>query len=212
MPQDMIYQEEKRLGFIFVLCAPSGTGKSTLVHRLLQEFPRFNFSVSCTTRAPRVGEHDGIDYHFLSKEDFLRQKEAGKFAEWAEVHGQLYGTPYAPVRALLEAGKDVLFDVDVQGAKQLRQSFPNGLFVFLLPPNIQELERRLRDRATDSEESIVQRLHNARKELLASKDFDYWVVNDTLDCAYDRLRSAFLAWSLKPEFRPFLVQSILETV
>lgn len=212
----MISREEReygggRQGLILVVCAPSGTGKSTLVHKLLAEFPRFEFSVSCTTRAPRTGEKDGVDYHFLSKEDFLDMKDKSQFAEWAEVHGNYYGTPRGPVQDLLNQGKDVLFDIDVQGAKQLRHSFADGLFVFLLPPSKSELERRLRGRGTDSEEAIVRRLGNAENELIEAHEFDYWIVNDQLDLAYDDLRSVYLAGRKKPAFRPFLLQSILGT-
>ena len=212
----MISREERdygddRQGLILVLCAPSGTGKSTLVKKLLDEFPRFNFSVSCTTRAPRGQEQDGVDYHFLTKEAFLEMKDQGKFAEWAEVHGNYYGTPRGPVQDLLNQGKDVLFDIDVQGAKQLRHSFPEGLFIFLLPPGKAELERRLRGRGTDAEEAIVRRLAAAESELIEAHEFDYWIVNDQLDLAYDDLRSVFLAGRTKPAFRPFLLQSILGT-
>ncbi|MBU1611238.1 MAG: guanylate kinase [Proteobacteria bacterium] len=198
-------------GLILVLCAPSGTGKSTLVKRLLAEFPRFQFSVSCTTRKPRSGERDGVDYNFLSKETFLSMKEAGEFAEWAEVHGNFYGTPRGPVQDLLNQGKDVIFDIDVQGATQLRQSFPEGLYIFLLPPSRIELERRLRGRETDSEEAIARRLGNAAAELAEARHFDYWIVNDDLELAYDDLRAVYLAGRKKPVFRPTLLQTILRT-
>ncbi len=212
----MISREERehgdvRQGLILVLCAPSGTGKSTLVQMLLNEFPRFEFSVSCTTRAPRNGEVDGVDYHFIDQDTFLNMKDQGKFAEWAEVHGNYYGTPRGPVQDLLNQGKDVLFDIDVQGAKQLKQSFPDGLYIFLLPPSKAELERRLRGRGTDSEEAIERRLGNAEFELVEAHEFDYWIVNDQLDLAYDDLRAVFLAGRKKPAFRPFLLQSILGT-
>ncbi len=202
---------DSRQGLILVVCAPSGTGKSTLVQKLLNEFPRFEFSVSCTTRGPRRGEVDGVDYHFIDKETFLHKKDQGEFAEWAKVHGNYYGTPRGPVQNLLNQGKDVLFDIDVQGAKQLRQSFPEGLYIFLLPPSKAELERRLRGRGTDSEQATQQRLSNAESELTEAHEFDYWIVNDQLDLAYDDLRAVFLAGRKKPAFRPFLLQSILGT-
>ena len=152
-----------RSGVLLVVCAPSGTGKTTLIQRLRDEFPNFAYSISCTTRAPRGHETDGKDYHFLSVEEFLRRREAGFFAEWANVHGNYYGTPLAPVLETLKAGQDVLFDIDVQGAAQLHLSLPRGQYVFLLPPSLSELERRLRGRGTDDEASIARRLSKDTK-------------------------------------------------
>ncbi|MEF2145210.1 MAG: guanylate kinase [Desulfovibrionaceae bacterium] len=203
--------ESDRLGLVLVICAPSGTGKSTLVQRLLDEFPRFTFSVSCTTRAPRGQEQDGVEYNFIDRETFLDMKDRGEFAEWAEVHGNYYGTPLKPVQALLNQGKDVLFDIDVQGAMQLKTSFPDGLYVFLLPPSRQELEKRLRGRGTDAEEAIQKRLGNAVRELEAARGFDYWIINDDLETAYDNLRAVYLAGRKKPAYRPLLLQSIMGT-
>ena len=154
-----------RSGVLLVVCAPSGTGKTTLIRRLRDEFPNFAYSISCTTRAPRGHETDGKDYHFLSVEEFLRRRDAGFFAEWANVHGNYYGTPLAPVLETLKAGQDVLFDIDVQGAAQLHLSLPRGQYVFLLPPSLSELERRLRGRGTDDEASIARRLSNAASEI-----------------------------------------------
>lgn len=199
-----------RLGVLFVICAPSGTGKTTLIQRLREEFPRFTFSVSCTTRAPRGQEVDGKDYHFISQEEFLRRREAGYFAEWASVHGNFYGTPLAPVLETLKAGQDVLFDIDVQGAAQLHLSLPRGQYVFLLPPSLSELERRLRGRGTDDEASIARRLSNAASEIHAAHWFDAWIVNDNLDQAYDQLRAVYLAATLHPANHPGLANSILE--
>ena len=161
-----------RSGVLLVVCAPSGTGKTTLIQRLRDEFPNFAYSISCTTRAPRGHETDGKDYHFLSVEEFLRRREAGFFAEWANVHGNYYGTPLAPVLETLKAGQDVLFDIDVQGAAQLHLSLPRGQYVFLLPPSLSELERRLRGRGTDDEASIARRLSNAASEIRQAHWFD----------------------------------------
>ena len=136
----------ERSGIVLVLCAPSGTGKTTLTRRLLTEFPRFAFSVSYTTRKPRNGEVDGKDYHFVTVEAFLRLRDAGFFAEWAEVHGNFYGTPLKATLDLLDEGRDVLFDIDVQGARQLRASLQRGRYVFIMPPSRDELEHRLRAR------------------------------------------------------------------
>lgn len=186
-----------RLGTALVLSAPSGAGKTTLVHKLLSDYPNFGYSVSCTTRKPRSGEVDGRDYHFLSRDDFLNQREEGAFAEWAVVHGNFYGTPLKPLQALFASGQDVLLDVDVQGAAQLKLSLPHAAFVFILPPSMRELERRLRSRKSDSEEVIVQRLANARQEIAAARWFDHILVNDDLDEAYASLRSLYKAATLQ---------------
>ena len=225
-----------RSGVLLVVCAPSGTGKTTLIQRLRDEFPNFAYSISCTTRAPRGHETDGKDYHFLSVEEFLRRREAGFFAEWANVHGNYYGTPLAPVLETLKAGQDVLFDIDVQGAAQLHLSLPRGQYVFLLPPSLSELERRLRGRGTDDEASIARRLSkdtkismttmaislamglhipaprlsNSASEIRQAHWFDAWIVNDNLDKAYDELRAVYLASTLHPAHRPGLANTILE--
>ncbi|HIW00154.1 MAG TPA: guanylate kinase [Candidatus Desulfovibrio intestinipullorum] len=186
-----------RLGTALVLSAPSGAGKTTLVRKLLSDYPDFGYSVSCTTRKPRPGEVDGRDYHFLSRDDFLKQREEGAFAEWAVVHGNFYGTPLKPLQALFASGQDVLLDVDVQGAAQLKLSLPHAAFVFILPPSMRELERRLRSRQSDSEEVIVRRLANARQEIAAARWFDHILVNDELDAAYASLRSLYKAATLQ---------------
>lgn len=200
----------KRSGVLLVLCAPSGTGKTTLVQRLRAEFPNFSYSISCTTRAPRAGEVDGTDYHFLSVDEFIQRRDRGFFAEWAAVHGNFYGTPLVPVMETLKSGKDVLFDIDVQGAAQLRLSLPHGRYVFLLPPSMSELERRLRSRGTDDEASITRRLANASTEIRQAHWFDAWIVNDDLDVAYDQLRASYVTATLHPACRPGLANAILE--
>lgn len=200
-----------RQGIALVLSAPSGAGKTTLIHRLRGEFPGIGYSVSCTTRAPRPGEVDGEDYLFLSRQAFEERRAAGDFAEWAEVHGNLYGTPLAPVREMLAAGRDILFDIDVQGAAQLRLNLEGAAFIFILPPSMAELERRLRERGQDDEESIDRRLANARRELREAAWYDALVVNDELDAAYDRLRAAYVAATLAPARNPRLVDGLLAT-
>ena len=199
----------KRLGLFLVICAPSGTGKSTLIKRLCAAFPNLSFSVSATTRAPRTGEVDGRDYHFLSREDFLTWREAGRLAEWAEVHGNFYGTPLEPVRQALAAGKDVLFDIDIQGAAQLRQSLGAGGYVFILPPSRAELERRLAARGTDAPDVVARRLAAAPGELAAASLFDYWVENTDLDAAYDALRAVYLAEASRPRYHPEWLDTLL---
>lgn len=200
-----------RKGIALVISAPSGAGKTTLVQRLLREFPQFGYSISCTTRQPRQGEVDGKDYVFLSREEFEQRRAQGYFAEWAEVHGNLYGTPLAPVKDSLQRGQDVLFDIDVQGAAQLKLSLAEAVFIFILPPSMTELERRLRSRALDDEATIERRMANARQEMLESRWYDALVINDDLDMAYDALRSVFVAASLAPFRSPDLPEALLDS-
>lgn len=199
-----------KTGIALVLCAPSGAGKTTLTKRLLADHPSFAFSVSCTTRAPRPGEVDGVDYHFLNRDEFLRLRGAGHFAEWAEVHGNFYGTPLRASLDLLSQGRDMLFDIDVQGAAQLKKSLPQAYFVFILPPSRAALEARLRGRGSETEAVIAKRLDNARTELKEAAWFDAWIVNDHVDEAYADLCAAFRAASLAPTHRPDLVTNLLK--
>lgn len=188
-------------GMMLVVSAPSGTGKSTLIRRLTTEFSAFAFSVSCTTRPPRPGEVDGREYHFLTREDFERRREANFFAEWAEVYGNLYGTPRQATMDLLAQGRDIVFDIDVQGARQLKASMGQGCYVFIFPPSRQALEKRLTGRGTDSAETLARRLAAARQELENSRWFDHWVVNDDLDTAYQQLRAIYVAEKTRPLYQ-----------
>ncbi len=198
-----------RSGMVLVVCAPSGAGKTTLVKKLLQEYPHFGYSISHTTRAPREGEVDGKDYNFVSVIDFKEKREEGFFAEWAQVHGNFYGTPLAPTLEMLDKGQDVIFDVDVQGAAQLRLTIPSAVYIFIMPPSLEELQERLTSRGTDDAKVVAQRIRNATYEINQAHWFDYWIVNDDVDVAYDQLRSAYIASTLSPKFRPLLVHSIL---
>ncbi|MGC4117855.1 MAG: guanylate kinase [Myxococcales bacterium] len=175
-------------GLLLILSAPSGCGKTTLAHKLLEkERPRGSFSVSYTTRAPRGKEQDGVDYHFVDEPSFRKMIEKGEFLEWAEVHGKLYGSHKSTVEEA-RAGKLVAFDIDVQGGNQIKEKHPEAVSVFVLPPSMEELERRLRDRKTDAEEVIQKRLVNAREEIASgSTTYDYLLVNDDLDRAFDDL-------------------------
>jgi guanylate kinase len=199
----------ERSGLPLVVSAPSGTGKSTLIAKLRQEFPSFAFSISCTTRAPRPGEVDGKDYYFLDRETFLQRRDNHFFAEWATVHGNLYGTPLKATQALLQQGKDIIFDIDVQGARQLKQTLPQGCFVFLFPPSMQALKTRLVQRGTDSREVIAKRLANARNEISQCDLFEFWIVNDDLQTAYEELRAVYLAARTRAIHRPGLKQALL---
>ncbi|MGE4556298.1 MAG: guanylate kinase [Desulfovibrionaceae bacterium] len=203
--------DQPRIGQVVVLCAASGTGKSTLAKKLLSEFPTFGYSISYTTRKLRNGEVDGRDYHFVDRQEFIRLRDESFFAEWAEVHGNLYGTPREPVTRMLEAGKDVLFDIDIQGARQLRSSFPLGLYIFLLPPSYGVLAQRLAGRGSDDPQTVALRLENAKSEIQAAPEFDYFVVNDDLERAYADLRSVFLAGRLRSTFQAGLVDEIVSS-
>lgn len=200
----------RRLGFFMVLCAPSGTGKSTLAKMLCAEFANLSFSISATTRPPRDGEVDGRDYHFLTPETFAAWRDGGRLAEWAQVHGHLYGTPLEPLRESLAAGRDVIFDIDVQGAAQLRQSLGAGAYVFVLPPSRAELSQRLSARGTESPESVARRMVAARGELEAAPLFDYWVENVELNAAYADLRAIYLAERRRPRLHPELLRDLLD--
>ena len=171
-------------GTIFVISAPSGAGKTTLVGLLRERFPLLAESVSCTTRNPRGHEVDGVDYFFLSKDEFFAKREAGLFAEWAEVHGNFYGTPLDFLQKQLESGKDIICDIDYQGAINIKKAFPEeAVLILVLPPSMEELESRLRLRATDNPEVIKTRLHNAKNEILHYPHFDFVVVNNDLNTA-----------------------------
>jgi guanylate kinase len=180
-------------GILLVISSPSGAGKTTLAHLLAQQ-ERLEFSVSYTTRAPRSGERDGVDYKFITEDEFSRMVERHEFAEWAVVHGARYGTAVHTVNRALEDGKDYLFDIDWQGGAQIRRQWPEeSVLVFILPPSMAELERRLRRRATDAPEAIDRRLVTATRELEHFADYDFLVVNDNLETALKELSSIYVA-------------------
>jgi guanylate kinase len=165
---------------VFILSAPSGAGKTTLTKKLLEAFPDLTLSVSYTTRAPRTGEAPGRDYHFVTEGRFLRMRKENAFAEWARVHGSLYGTARAPLDRRLESGRDVLLDIDVQGARKIRRRYPRAVSIFVLPPSWKELEKRLALRGTDRSDVIRRRLQNARSEIREIVRYDYFVVNSEI--------------------------------
>jgi guanylate kinase len=183
-----------RRGLLLVVSSPSGAGKTTLCRRLVREHPSLRFSVSYTTRAPRTGEIDGVDYHFVSDETFERMVQGNAFAEWAFVHGRRYGTAVATVREALARGGEVLFDVDYQGAERLKEQFPEeAILVYILPPSLRTLEQRLRGRGTDAPDVIERRLRKAREELRHYHNYHYLVVNDDIERAYGELQAVYLA-------------------
>ncbi len=182
-----------RKGLVFVFSAPAGTGKTTLMRMLEQEFPHVRESVSCTARPVRPGEVEGKDYHFLSKEEFEKKIAEGDFLEYANVFGYYYGTSKAKVEKLRNQGNHVFLVIDTQGALQLRAAGFPAVMIFLSPPSIEELERRLTDRRTDSPSVIEKRLSWAEQEMATRDQYDYHIVNDHLDKAYAVLRSIVIA-------------------
>jgi len=182
-----------RRGLLFVVSAPSGTGKTTVVEKLVQVVPDLALSRSYTSRPIRAGEADGIDYNFITRIRFEEMVEADAFLEWADVFGNLYGTGAAEAERELAAGRDLVLVIDVQGARQVRLRCSDTVNVFVLPPSFAVLERRLRGRSKDSEDAIQRRLQTAREEVAAVLEYDYVVVNDELDACVDRLRSVVIA-------------------
>lgn len=177
------------LGRMIVICAPSGTGKSTLLGRLFADIPELEWSVSCTTRPIREGEKHGKDYYFVSKEDFEKDIAENKFIEWAKVHSNYYGTSKTFVDEGLKAGRKMLFDLDVQGSDAMKKMYGDQVqVIFIEPPSIEELEKRLMGRATEPLHVIRERVENARKELERKKDFDHLVLNDDVEKAYVKLK------------------------
>jgi guanylate kinase len=178
-------------GRVVVISGPSGCGKTSVVNELAKD-PRFVRSISATTRPPRAGERDGREYHFTDEASFRSGIAAGRFIEWAEVYGRLYGTPREPLERALEEGKFVLLNIDVQGARQLRDRGEPGLYVFLAPPSLEVLEERLRRRGTDGEEAIARRLAAAKVEMAEAPRYDAVVLNDTLERAAAEIRKIVL--------------------
>ena len=185
------------LGTLYIVTAPSGAGKTTLVHAVLEREPGLALSISYTTRAPRPGEVDGRDYRFVSREEFLRLRDGGELLEWAEVHGNYYGTSRTWIETQLQQDRDVLLEIDWQGARQVRRMFPHAVSIFILPPSFEALEARLRGRGTDSEATIARRLAAAREEMRHVEEFDYVIINDRLERAIDELTAVVRAARLR---------------
>lgn len=180
-------------GQLFVVSAPSGAGKTTVVERLIASMPGVRRSRSYTSRRARPGETDGVDYHFVSRERFEAMIAGGQFLEWAEYSGHLYGTAVVDTERELESGADLVLVIEVQGARQVRRHRPASVLVFILPPSAAVLEARLRSRGEDSEQQVRQRLEVAREEVLASAEYDYVIVNDVIDTCVERLRAIVMA-------------------
>ena len=179
----------QREGVIFILSAPSGTGKTTLVKRLEAAFPELRLSISSTTRARRAGEVHGRDYNFVNAAKFAAMKAKGDFAEWAKVHGFFYATPRRPLDRCVHGGQDILLDIDVQGARKIKRKYPQAVSIFLVPPSWRELQRRLALRGTDGKEIIRRRLVNARDEIREIIKYDYYVVNREVKTSVELLKT-----------------------
>lgn len=182
-----------RKGLIFVVSAPSGAGKTSLCKRVVDLFTDLRHSISYTTRAPRGSERDGVDYNFVSEGKFLEMVENDEFVEWAFVHGNRYGTAEDSLRRCEEEGIDVILDIDVQGAAQIREKLKRGVYIFVLPPSPEDLEKRLKGRGTDGDEVIRERLSNAREEVSQISNYDYIIINDLFDDAAEKLKSVIVA-------------------
>ncbi|PKN24137.1 MAG: guanylate kinase [Deltaproteobacteria bacterium HGW-Deltaproteobacteria-21] len=180
-------------GTLYVISGPSGAGKSTIIHHVMKEIPDLGYSVSHTTRQPREKEVDGQDYHFVDKQTFQRMIREGDFLEWAEVYDDLYGTSLSGLHRRLDMNMDVILDVDVQGAGNVRRKFEDAVLIFLLPPSLEVLEKRLRNRATESESGFRNRTEKALLEIRESRDYDYIVFNDELRDGVKRVVSIILA-------------------
>ncbi len=188
-------------GQLYVISAPSGVGKTTLVRSVLEKLPFVRFSVSCTTRPPRAGETPGIDYHFLEKQEFQQGIRANRFLEWARVHDAYYGTDGEQVARLLEEGWDILLDIDVQGARQVRCIHPDCVTIFILPPSMAILEERLRNRGTESPEQLNRRIGTAQREIMDAPWYDFIIINDRLPDAVAALESIFRAQRCRRSFQ-----------
>lgn len=180
-------------GLLFIISAPSGAGKTSLCKKVVKFFPNLYHSVSYTTRLPRPGEKDGEDYLFVSKDKFQEMIDDRRFVEWAEIHGNRYGTTIDSLKEYRHKGIDIILDIDGQGGRQLKNEYPDGIYVFILPPSRKDLEERLRLRSTDSDEDIEKRLKNAKEELQYIYDYDYIVVNSDLEEAVSTLKSIIIA-------------------
>jgi guanylate kinase len=205
--------ERPRRSLLLVVSSPSGAGKTSLSRRLLADHADLVLSISMTTRAPRPGEANGREYHFISNEAFARMAAAGEFMEWAEVHEHSYGTPKAPVMQALATGRDVLFDIDWQGARSITAAAPSDVVrVFILPPSMADLSRRLHARAQDSEEVIGRRLSRAKGEIAMWGDYDYVILNDDFDGAYAELAHVYHAERLRRDRNPWLASFVADLV
>ena len=183
----------KKEGLLFVVSGASGSGKTTLCRAMLKIFPHLLFSVSYTTRPRRPGDKEGRDYHFISPQEFQRMVDRGDFAEWAEIYGHRYGTSKRILEEVRDKGRDVILDIDGQGARQIRKRNLGGTFIFVLPPSLQDLKRRLMDRQTEAKGALRERMEKAQEEIAEARWYDYLILNDNLKRAQDQLKAVILA-------------------
>jgi guanylate kinase len=198
-------------GLLFIVSAPSGTGKTTLVERLVEQVPNLAMSRSYTSRSARAGEFDGVDYNFVTRQRFEAMIAEGGFLEWAELFGNLYGTSAEDTGRLLESGNDVVLVIDVHGAREVRRAGTDTIAIFVMPPSFGALEERLRGRSKDSEEAIQRRLQVARDEVAAFAEYDYLIINDDLTGAVDRLRGIVVAERVRLKSMRREAETIVET-
>jgi guanylate kinase len=203
----------QRRGLLIVLSSPSGAGKTTISRMLLESDSDIMMSISATTRPMRPGEAEGVDYHFVDDPAFDRMVEDGEFAEWAYVFDHRYGSPKEPIKEALKVGHDILFDIDWQGTQQLRGAFGTDLVrIFVLPPSMQELERRLRSRGTDSEDVIESRMRRAASEIGHWGEYDYVLINEDMDACLEEVRTIIDAERLRRDRRPYLFDFVRRLV
>lgn len=188
-------------GLLFVLSGPSGAGKSTVRKAVMEQCKGLKYSVSYTTRLRREGEREAIDYYFVDDETFQRMKEDNLFIEWAKVHGNFYGTPRLKVEEWLQSGFDVILEIDVQGALQVKRNYPHGIFVFIAPPSLETLGERLRNRKTDREDVIYLRMMNALIEMKSIRDYDYLIINNVLEETVHKFHSVIIAERCRIRYR-----------
>jgi guanylate kinase len=184
-----------REGIILIISAPSGAGKTTLCRALLERFPTMKESISYTTRTPRAGEVHGVDYFFVSREEFQRMVDGDAFAEWAEVHGNLYGTALATIDDARKSGVDLVLDIDCQGARRLKEQIERCVYIFILPPGMAELRRRLENRSSDAQEVIDRRIERAAGEIREARWYDYIIINDNFETAFEELSAIVVSHS-----------------
>ncbi|WP_346354554.1 guanylate kinase [Azotosporobacter soli] len=200
-----------RKGNLIVVSGPSGAGKGTICQEMFRQHCDLQYSISATTRAPRTGEVDGVNYLFVAKAQFETMIEQDDLLEWAEVYGNYYGTPRSYVMEMLASGKDVVLEIDTQGALQVKKKFPEGIFIYIVPPSLEELSKRIYNRGTDAPDVIERRLSCAKEELICASEYNYVVVNDQLDQAVDKVRAIIVAERCRVQRNLDVVDEVLHT-
>ena len=197
-------------GLLLVVSGASGTGKGTVCKKLLEEIPTLFYSISATTRQPRTGETDGVEYFFISVDEFKNWIAEEKFLEYAEVYGNFYGTPIHKIEERLQRGEDVLLEIDIQGALNVMKKRPDGVYIFLLPPSLEELANRIKGRGSESPETFSRRFNAAKNEIATGEKYQYVVVNDTVDAAVEKIKSIIAAEHCKVNRNEFLFEKLLK--